>query len=564
MDEASTKIEAYRVDHLPIVRHYAEQIGLVDVINRLVPSEMDVKPGVMILGMVLDTLSGRSPLYRLENFLESQDTELLFGHPIDPSDFNDDAVGRVLDKVFETGTIKIFSELATRALLVFGIDKSGKVHVHYDTTSISVWGDYDFDGSEDNQPPFIITHGHSKDHRPDLKQFLISLLCVDKNIPIFGKIEDGNTSDKTANNAILTNISKRMADVGLKAGACIYIADSAMITEDNLKAIGDDLLFISRLPATYNECGRVIAEAVKNDSWDEVGSIAQTKPTAHRPATHYKVYETEVVLYGKTYRAVVVHSSAHDQRRQKRIDRQLEKERHSLEAKCTQMEKGEYFCRPDAEAAAEELRKMSTECYQVQVSVEERPRYKKGRPSKEGPREINEMRYGLRATVEEKTEAVSTKRQEAGCFVLVSNISKEREVAYDKAQSILEAYKDQHGIEQNFGFLKDPVIVNDLFLKKPERIEALGLVLLIALLIWRLMERSLRQYTESGDNSLIGWNNRPTVRPTSFMMITKFVGITVIKIADQRRLQRPLSEAQKGYLAALGVKTCVFTGYTDG
>ncbi len=202
MDEINAKVEAYRVDHLPIVRHYAEKIGLVDVINRLVPSEMDVKPGVVILGMVLDTLSGRSPLYRLENFLESQDTELLFGQPINPSDFNDDAVGRVLDKVFETGTIKIFSELATRALMVFGIDKSGKVHVHYDTTSISVWGEYDFDGNEDNQPPFIITHGHSKDHRPDLKQFLISLLCVDRNIPIFGKIEDGITSDKTANNAI--------------------------------------------------------------------------------------------------------------------------------------------------------------------------------------------------------------------------------------------------------------------------------------------------------------------------------------------------------------------------
>ena len=564
MDEINAKVEAYRVDHLPIVRHYAEKIDLVDVINRLVPSEMDLKPGVVILGMVLDTLSGRSPLYRLENFLESQDTQLLFGQPIDPSDFNDDAVGRVLDKVFETGTIKIFTELATRALMFFGIDKSGKVHVHFDTTSISVWGDYDLDRSEDNPPPFIITHGHSKDHRPDLKQFLISMLCVDRNIPIFGKLEDGNTSDKTANNAILTNISKRMADVGLEAGASIYIADSAMITEDNLNAIGDNILFISRLPATYNECGRVIAEAVKKDSWDEVGAIAQTKPTAHRPATQYKVYETEVVLYGKTYRAVVVHSSAHDQRRQKRIDKQLEKDRHALEGKCTQMEKGEYFCRPDAEAAAEELRKMSTDCYQVQVSVEERPRYKRGRPNKEGIREINEMRYGLRAKVEEKTEDVSTKRQEAGCFVLVSNIAKEREVAYDKARSILEAYKEQHGIEQNFGFLKDPVIVNDLFLKKPERIEALGLVLLIALLIWRLMERSLRQYTESGDKSLIGWNNRPTNRPTSFMMVTKFANITVIKIGDQRRLQRPLSEAQKGYLAALGVKACVFTAYADG
>jgi transposase len=563
MDEAFAKVEAYRVDHLPIVRYYAEKIGLVEVINRLVPSEMDIKPGVVILGMVLDTLTGRSPLYRLEEFIESLDTELLFGQPINPSDFNDDAVGRVLDKVFKTGTMKIFTELAKRALLVFRIDKSGRVHVHHDTTSVSVWGDYNLDRREDNPPPFLITHGHSKDHRPDLQQFLVSMLCVERNIPIFGKLEDGNTSDKVVNNVILSSISKRMAEVGLEAGASVYIADSAMITEENLKAMGDTLAFISRLPATYSECGRVIAEAVKKDSWDEVGALAQTKPTAHRPATHYKVYESEVVLYGKTYRAVVVHSSAHDQRRQKRIDRQLKKDRHALEVKCTRMEKEEYFCQPDAEAAAEQLRKMSTDCYQVQVSVEERPRYKRGRPGKEGLREIKEIRYGLRATVEENMEAVSIRRQEAGCFVLVSNIARQGEGAYD-TRSILESYKEQHGIEQNFSFLKDPVIVNSLFLDKPERIEALGLVLLIALLIWRLMERSLRQYTESGDKTLIGWNNRPTDRPTSFMMITKFTGITVIKMAGQRRLQRPLSSAQKGYLAALGVNSCVFTGYPDG
>jgi transposase len=563
MDEVFAKVEAYRVDHLPIVRYYAEKIGLVEVINRLVPSEMDIEPGVVILGMVLDTLTGRSPLYRLEEFIGSLDTELLFGKPINPSDFNDDAVGRVLDKVFKTGTMKIFTELAKRALLVFGMNKSDRVHVHHDTTSINVWGDYDLDRREDNPPPFLITHGHSKDHRPDLRQFLVSMLCVERNIPIFGKLEDGNTSDKAANNVILSSISKRMAEVGLEAGASVYIADSAMITEENLKAMGDTLAFISRLPATYSECGRVIAEAVKKDRWDEVGALAQTKPTAHRPATHYKIYESEVVLYGKTYRAVVVHSSAHDKRRQKRIDRQLKKDHHTLEVKCTRMQKEEYFCRPDAEAAASELRKMSTDCYQVQVSVEERPRYKRGRPGKEALREIREIRYGLSATVEENTQAVSIKRQEAGCFVLVSNIAGQGEGAYS-ARSILESYKEQHGIEQNFSFLKDPVIVNSLFLDKPERIEALGLVLLIALLIWRLMERSLRQYTESGDKALIGWNNRPTDRPTSFMMITKFTGITVIKMAGQRRLQRPLSGAQKGYLAALGVNSCVFTEYPDG
>jgi transposase len=50
------------------------------------------------------------------------------------------------------------------------------------------------------------------------------------------------------------------------------------------------------------------------------------------------------------------------------------------------------------------------------------------------------------------------------------------------ARAVLQAYKEQHGIEQNYGFLKDPLSVNSLFLKKPERLEALGLVLLLALL----------------------------------------------------------------------------------
>jgi hypothetical protein len=62
-------IEAYQVQHLPIVKAYADKIGVVEVINQLVPTEMAIDPGTIVLGMILDTLSGRSPLYRLEEFL---------------------------------------------------------------------------------------------------------------------------------------------------------------------------------------------------------------------------------------------------------------------------------------------------------------------------------------------------------------------------------------------------------------------------------------------------------------------------------------------------------------
>ena len=127
------EIEAYQVQHLPIVKAYADKIGLVEVINQLVPTEMMVDPGTLVLGLVLDTLSGRSPLYRLEAFFAQQDTELLLGQVLPARAFTDDTIGRVLDRLYEVGTMKLFTACAVRADQVFGLDKRS---VHFDTTSV--------------------------------------------------------------------------------------------------------------------------------------------------------------------------------------------------------------------------------------------------------------------------------------------------------------------------------------------------------------------------------------------------------------------------------------------
>jgi transposase len=127
------------------------------------------------------------------------------------------------------------------------------------------------------------------------------------------------------------------------------------------------------------------------------------------------------------------------------------------------------------------------------------------------------------------------------------------------ASEVLAAYKEQHGMEQNYGFLKDPQIVNALFLEKPERIEALGLILLLALLIWRLMERSLRQHVESTGGKLPGWDHQLTERPTAFMMMTKFSSVIVLKVGDQRQVAGGLSPSQQQYLVALGVSAACYT-----
>jgi transposase len=83
-------------------------------------------------------------------------------------------VGRVLDHLFNVGTQKIFSALSVSALHRFELSTD---HVHFDTTSVSLYGDYR--GADGDGAPFKITQGYSKDKRPDLKQFVLSLLCVE-------------------------------------------------------------------------------------------------------------------------------------------------------------------------------------------------------------------------------------------------------------------------------------------------------------------------------------------------------------------------------------------------
>ena len=540
------------VQFLPIVKEYARRINLVDTINHMVDTEMDLQPGPIVLGMVMDTLSGRSPLYRLGNFLEEKDIELLLGEAVSVDQFTDHNIGRGLDKIFETGTQKIFGQLSQNAVNGFQIKPTG---AHYDTTSVSVYGDYDM-----TDEPFEITYGHSKDKRPDLKQFLVEMLCVERNIPLFGATRDGNASDKTLNNELLSTISKHMANHGLKENAFVYVADSAFVTEDNLEKAGTTTKFISRLPATYNECSRAIQDAIKTDEWIDIGTVAETEGTQKRPAAHYKAFETTVTLYETNYRATVIHSSAHDKRRHKRIDRLLKKNKKELEQLAQKLITEPYYCEADALAAVERLSQLpkKTDIFQISTSVETVAKYRRGRPKKGEKRVPERYEYRLKLSFEEDKAKVDTLREEAGCFILLSNLVSPSEKAEWDVEGLLRLYKSQSGIEQNFGFLKNPVIINSVFLKKNSRIEVLGMILLISLLIWRLIERSMRLYVEENQTTITGWVKRRTKRPTSFMMSTKFHTVLVIKSGDHRQLAKPLKPVHLEYLKALDVKPDVF------
>ena len=488
---------------------------------------------------------GEHRLYRVHESFENRDMEGLLGEEIMCGMLTDDTIGRTLDRLYKYGTQKIFSQVCIQTYKNFKVDCS---MVHHDTTSVSVHGEY-LPRLDD---PIEITYGHSKDKRPDLKQFVLSLLCVEGNLPLATSLHNGNASDKTINSDLLSKISQVMTQHGVKDKEFIFVADSAMVTEDCLN-VGENILFISRLPETYKECLKVKTEAVSEGQWEHVGSFVEVQKESKKRPAQYRVTEKKVELYGRKYRAIVVHSDAHDRRRKKKIKKEIHKDNKQVDQRIKTISKKEFFCFPDAQKAIKELR--DGKYHTIISSIVEKPVYARGRPNKDGTRKIKQIRYLIHTQIEQNESAIATMEEEAGCFVLLTNIFKTRA----SSTEILRIYKEQNFIEQNFVFLKDPLVVNDLFLKLPHRIEALGLICVLALLLWRLMERNMRKNVSEKNSLLKGWNNKPTDRPTSYMMFSKFNSVQIRLIKGKRYLAEQFNPVQGSFLAALDVSPSVFT-----
>ena len=274
-----------------------------------------------------------------------------------------------------------------------------------------------------------------------------------------------------------------------------------------------------------------IAGAVDEEAWTDLGTLAEESGTGKRKPAHYHGHQTVVTVEGVMYRTLVVHSDAHDERRMKKIAKEVERDRSEMKSVKEDIEKIAFACLPDAQAAAERLH--AGKYHNLIGEIREVPVYSKGRPKADGSRKVVGKTYRLFLEVEQREEELERAHKEAGCFVLITNEPFESEGGMSSLE-LLRLYKDQHSIEQNFGFLKDPLIVNALFLKSPKRIEALGLILVLALMVWRLMERTMRMSLRESGSKVTGWDKKPTSRPTSFMMTTKFLSIIILRLGGRR------------------------------
>ena len=284
------EIEFKNIDHLGIIAGIIDSIGLVEIINELIGQETGEKisPGHVVKAMLLNGLGFlSSPLYMFPEFFEDKPCEHLIGKGVKAEYLNDDKLGRVMDKLFIKGLTEIFLAISSQVIKEFNVSLKSS---HLDSTSLHLHGEYNtsfpdvsFDTNSSNgqikspngrgsfdstgtaktrtsSPQAIeITYGYSRDHRPDLKQFIIDLISSgDGDIPIFLKSASGNQSDSSSFGKIFLEYKEKMPKSEIKNEENLMVADAALYNAKNLSSLSE-MRWLSRVPMTIKEAKELVS-----------------------------------------------------------------------------------------------------------------------------------------------------------------------------------------------------------------------------------------------------------------------------------------------------------------
>src|SRR5947208_1952630 len=233
--------------------------------------ENRVSVGRATVAMVLNGLGfSHRQLYLVPQFFANKPVEHLLGAGITAEMLNDDCLGRTLDWLYAHDLTKLFAGIATRARQIFGITAE---QVHVDTTSFSVSGEYGQDEKAEAEAVIAITYGYSRDHRADLKQWMLALATThDGDVPLFMQPLDGNSSDKGSLLAAITTIQMQLREAGEEAS--VYVADNGVYSEANMRQFNQaGVKWVSRVSETSTEARTVLDEGSETWQHSEDGTM---------------------------------------------------------------------------------------------------------------------------------------------------------------------------------------------------------------------------------------------------------------------------------------------------
>lgn len=511
MDHYKQKV----IQHLGIVAGICNEIELIKTIDAEIEKpKRKVTVGQAVQSIILNALglSGRA-MYLHPDYYRKRPVELLVGEGIEPEDLNDDCLGSALDALYDYGVTELFYKAASRALLTYGIEHR---FVHLDTTSFSLYGKYDME--DDSATEAVkITKGYSKDGRPELNQVIASMMCAYKSsIPVWIEVLSGNSNDKKSFRETIKKFRAQFQEKELP----YFVADSALFTAEGLKELAG-IRWVTRVPETVKEAGEAI-KGTDKEKMEESG------------VPGYRYREMESNYAGIPQRWLVVYSEQAYKREYETLVKNIRRENELQGRELWHLGNKAFACEADALKAARSFDK-KLRYHRVQYETRVKNSFdKKGRPEKTTVPVGQE--WHIEGSLVIDGEAVAEAQSRKGFFIVATNEMDKRSIT---PQQLLEVYKAQNvSVERGFRFLKDPMFyAESLYLKLPQRIMALIMVMALSLLVYSLAERKLRKALAAENLTIGDQKRRPTKTPTIRWVFQKFEDVLILYVYESSRLK---------------------------
>jgi transposase len=526
------RISSGQLGGFPIISSFLRKLKVRETIDSALPMhpQNHVSHGECVEALVLSILRENHALVNVSETLTGFDLAKVFDRPgIQPEHFNDTRLGQSLDALHENHD-RLFGNLALNAIRGYHLETR---RTHIDSTSIKVYGAYEDEAGF--RFPLLARRGHSKDHRPDLKQFMFSMSVNEDGVPLVGRMIDGNSSDNEEFRWHLAQLDEALA--GMRD--TVMVADCKLCTyETMLMALKRDLSILTLLPETFS-----LQRQLRESASQEDLPLLYTSDAGYRcHGRSYVVPHAWKTDSGEErlsqWRYLVVHSEELANRKAEIHAYKRDEERKRIDKLLAGWGKEAFACLPDAEKVAQDkIATLDPQYHGIEFRVTEgQVPAKRGRGRPKGPPEmISGFIIHAEARVKEPAQKAFSPDS---MFVLVTNIADRRRLSDER---MLTSYKEQWVIESAFKWLKGPAAISPIYLKRPSRVKVLGFVYLIALMISALVQRELRRgLARRGGKCPHGYYRTETPTTVGIMKLFQSIGFVAAEIQGQKRadLQR--------------------------
>ena len=523
------QIQVENMDHLGIIAGIVDEIGIVDLINQRlsVDEREELTKGQVVKAMILNALGFVSqPLYLFSRFFEDKAVEKLLGKGVKTEYLNDDKLGRTLDELYQYGLTDLFIFIVLETIKKYEIQIN---YSHLDSTSFHLHGVYNFpeEQAEEERKLIKISHGYSRDNRPDLKQCVLNLIVSsDGEIPVFMKSGNGNQSDKKTFSPLLKEYKKRINT------ETVMVCDSALYTQENIQLM-KNIDWITRVPLTINQAKKLVEELEFNEDKNTISCEEEISEMEKKlKEKGYKWITVTENYGGVTQRWLLVESKSRKESELKKLSPKIPEEKEKVIKERKKL-RGRLWC--EEKECYREIKRINKKLKYHQLEIED-IQEKKGK--KEG-----KIKYEAQIEIKEKTESIARIKRAAGRFILATNIKDAKKL---KKEEILWNYKEQQNVERGFRFLKTPLFFADSFyVNKVERIEGILWLMSICLLVYNLGQRQLRKQLKRVKHGVKNQLGKKTDRPTLRWIFQCFQGIHVVIIEGKKQIVNVTKEREE-------------------